>query len=98
MSYKRRGKKQEATGYARKGEGRICPHPFYLLSLTLERAMNREFQKSGDSGEGKLSNFLFYYYSKCRVPKNSGQWKFGFSRPIGFQERKWGVWSLSPHL
>ncbi|KAB3942991.1 hypothetical protein GAS13_19515, partial [Bacteroides uniformis] len=74
MSYKRRGKKQEATGYARKGEGRICPHPFYLLSLTLERAMNREFQKSGDSGEGRLSNFLFYYYSKCRVPKNSGQW------------------------
>ena len=45
------------TGYARKGEGKICPHPFYLLSLTLERAMNREFQKSGDSGEGRLSNF-----------------------------------------
>ena len=24
LSYKRRGKKQEATGYARKGEGKIC--------------------------------------------------------------------------
>ena len=32
-----------------------------------------------------------YDYSKCSAPKNSGQWKFGFSSSIGFQERKWGV-------
>ena len=29
---------------------------------------------------------------------DSGQWNMGRSSPIGLQERKWGVWSLSPHL
>ena len=41
--------------------------------------------------------YRFYYYSeyynprtylKRNIPKNSGQWKFGFSKSMGFHDRK----------
>lgn len=41
---------------------------------------------------------FFVAYSSSRVPKNSGRWKFGVGWCIGFQDRKWGLERLSPHL
>lgn len=35
---------------------------------------------------------------KRQGAEKAGQWNMGRSSPIGLQERKWGVWSLSPHL
>lgn len=49
------------------------------IKVSPESPMDREIRKKEES------------YSKCSAPKNSGQWKFGFSSSIGFQERKWGV-------
>ena len=47
---------------------------------------------------GVLGCMALKIYSKDKVPKKAGQWNMGRSSPIGLQERKWGVWSLSPHL
>jgi len=40
------------------GEGKFCPHPWKLLSLTSETPMNREVQENGEGGEGKLKKLL----------------------------------------
>jgi len=40
------------------GEGKTCPHPWKLLSITSETPMNREVQENGEGGEGKLKKLL----------------------------------------
>ena len=44
------------------------------IKVSPESPMDREIRKKEES------------YSKCSAPKNSGQWKFGFSSSIGFKE------------
>lgn len=41
---------------------------------------------------------LMNRYSMFSIPKKNGQWKSGFSSPMGFQDRKCGFCSPSPHL
>ena len=40
---------------------------------------------------GTFTEYPYYNprtYLKRNIPKNSGQWKFGFSKSMGFHDRK----------
>jgi hypothetical protein len=45
------------------GEGKICPHPFYLPSLTHVMPMNRAVREVSEGGEGNIKKIVLVFPS-----------------------------------
>ena len=56
-------RESKGTDRPNTGEGKICPHPFYLPSLTHVMPMNRAVREVSEGGEGNIKKIVLVFPS-----------------------------------
>ena len=60
---KKRTQQEKEGDRPNTGEGKICPHPFYLPSLTHVMPMNRAVREVSEGGEGNIKKIVLVFPS-----------------------------------